>query len=894
MSLRKEQVLLILVVLLGAYLAQGYFSFTKPIDRWRPQEKEYEAQPLADSLLVQAAADALVRRDFMTEPSETRPLPPRELAFPPHAAASLAALPLDPGPDFRHSWMLRQDGEQVAGVTVTPGGGNSAPSAVANLDGQEPGNPGPMSEEQASELYDRLWTVGLPSPNYGRIEPQDGVDLFALEESGNFEGVTLRFRIFSRKKRKLATSAVAFGGNGQAIAKIALRKTLINEVKRQVRRVPEIASAQNERLKLILWLLNEARNESWVYEEAQKQAEIYLQHSGGNLDGLRIMQVVLQATGSISDELDLLNSVTGDATAQSFKLQGLGVIKARMGLWIAAEEDLKEAARLTPTDARAHGTLAEFYRSRGRSREAVAAAARAESTLGTVQDEALRQKILRTIMSCRLAIGILAGNGNLAAAPAYVRGCMHYAAGDMTAATSSFQQVGTGPDATAAMLGQAACLVNTGSFQEAYDLFERVAEQDPLLRHRAMTGLALICSRISDFDSALTFLDRALEASPNDTYALYLRGRTLRLMGQFAAAEEAIEQTLVQHDDFLHAIVEMSLVQTGLASQAIGADQAAFLIGARRYMDRAVALSPKPELELFEMQGMRAFAAADRRAARTAFENAEALASSDELKGYAKGAQAVVAYSRGRVEEARRDLERLERDVGRDSTLGKWAGDTLTDIADHAEKETLGDSFDRQLLGDIWDKNQDGRLKPVVEGGRCVFKGKFEGKAAVSVARANGVKPAKNFLACSVTMAVGPSHDKDNATMGLAIETRRGRAGIEFSARVGIHNGKPYVEVLDGRDEKGPIRIAPDLNVALRTDGPQDLELRVVPRTGDNNNQLQLLVYFNSSLVLSHELKQLSGSTPSELRTVLFAEGDERALVDVAFDDYLLERRKGK
>jgi hypothetical protein len=109
-----------------------------------------------------------------------------------------------------------------------------------------------------------------------------------------------------------------------------------------------------------------------------------------------------------------------------------------------------------------------------------------------------------------------------------------------------------------------------------------------------------------------------------------------------------------------------------------------------------------------------------------------------------------------------------------------------------------------------------------------------------------------------------------------------------------LYNGKPYVEVIDGRDEKGPIRIAPSLTVPLRTDGPQELELRVEPRTGNNSKQLQLLVYLNGALVLSHELKQLSGSTQNELRTVLFAEGDPAAQVDLAFDDYKLERRKGK
>ena len=67
-----------------------------------------------------------------------------------------------------------------------------------------------------------------------------------------------------------------------------------------------------------------------------------------------------------------------------------------------------------------------------------------------------------------------------------------------------------------------------------------------------------------------------------------------------------------------------------------------------------------------------------------------------------------------------------------------------------------------------------------------------------------------------------------------------------------------------------------------------------MPRADDNNRQLMLQVYFNDVLVMTHELKQLSGSTTNELKTVLFAQGDKGAKLDVAFDDYKLERRKGK
>jgi len=189
----------------------------------------------------------------------------------------------------------------------------------------------------------------------------------------------------------------------------------------------------------------------------------------------------------------------------------------------------------------------------------------------------------------------------------------------------------------------------------------------------------------------------------------------------------------------------------------------------------------------------------------------------------------------------------------------------------------------------------DGTFKPKLDRGKLVFQGKFKNKGLIGVERANGIKPGKNFLACSVKMHIGATHEHANSTVGLGIETRRARAGVEFSARVGVYEGAPYVEVLDGRDEKGLIRIAPKLSVPLRTDGPQDLELRVTPRAGSTNNKrLQLLVYLNDALVLSHELKTLSGSTQNELRTLMFAEGNSGAKADVAFDDYKLERRKGK
>ncbi|MFN3240534.1 MAG: tetratricopeptide repeat protein [Planctomycetota bacterium] len=901
--MRKEQVLLILVVLLAAYCSTDYFEVQPLRVSYNPDPIEVEPSAFQEASLVDGDAAEMARRNFFTEPSETQPLPPRELEFPPRPPLSLCGMPLDFGPDFRHSWLLRLDGAQVEDVTIdrTGGGGAEAGDGEEVGDGEQDAQDtgvGPMTEEQAAKLYDRLYVQGLNKPFYGVLDSAMGIDPFELEQRRTFDGVKIRFRVFSLQKRKLG-SPQPFGDGNQPVARFELANTLRNEVTRRVRAVPtNDASRQGERLQLIEWLLEQAKVEAWVYDEALKQSEAYLQMSGQNLDGRRIMQRVLQAMGNLAEEVKLLEGTTGDNEADAFRLMGLGVIKARLGLWIEAEQHLRAATEKAPTDARTHGTLAEFYRKRGRTIPALNAARRAQQTLGSVQDPVARAEIVRTIVGCQLAVGDLAAARQLAPSEpgrSYLRGCVAYASGDMAAARSMFEQAATSDDAAAARLGRAACLLNGGSWQEAYTLLTQIADEDPLLRHRAWTGLGLLFSRTSQFEAALAYCDRALEASPNDPYALYLKGRTLRLMGQYGDAEQALTQCLRVRDDFVHAIAEMSAVQDELGQNAAGTDQAAAWLAARRYQDRAVALSPQPELELLELQGLRAFQAADRRAARAAFEAARDLVENDAARGYAKGALAVVAYSRNRVDDAVTTLERVERDLGRDSELGKWAGATLSAIETHAQKEALGDSFDRDAPGDLWSWDADKALGARIRDGRLVFDGTFStsGAGEVYAERVDAIARGKNFLATSVELEVLPGTDTSESWNGIGIEIHRGRQGVDFSARVGVYQGQPMVTVVDGaggNNAAEPVR--KKLPQSLMRSGSQELELRVVPNGDEDARQLILQVYCNDAMVHSQQLKLLTRSTNTALKTILFTSGNKRAHTDVAFDNYRLERRK--
>lgn len=903
MSIRKEQVLAILVLLLAVWIGRGYLGEPEFGSRFAPQRAEYEAAPVPAVDLVAAAAPAPVRRDFCTEPSETQPLPPRELAFPPRAPLTIAGLPLDPGPDYGHLALVQLDGAQVEGVTLQQGTGADGGGETAGADPEIDPN-APMSEDRAARIYDRVWRVNQASPEFGTIEPQAGVDLFRLEEKGDFEGLKLRMRTFNLREKKLGR-IVTFGSEGNEIARIQLAGTLRNEVTRRMRKVPLLPSHLGELRELIDWLLLQARNEAWVYDEAQRLAEKHLEMSSGSLDGLLVMQKVLRARGDLAGELALLEGMQGGDRERAFQLEGLGELRARLGLWQDAEADLKKAVELAPTDARSHGTLAEFLRQRGRGAEANAAARSAQATLGSVQDPDARARIVRTIIGCRLAVGDVDGARDVIGmldrehGQGYLRGCIAYVAGDVPTALDAFRQAGAGRDAGAALLGQAACLVRGGEWQAAQDLFLRIADQEPLLRHRAATGLALLSSRVGEFDAALGYLDRALEASPNDPYALYLRGRTLRLMGQYAGAEDALTQALAQRDDFVHAIAEMSAVQVELGAAAQGTEQAKALVAARRYADRAVELAPVPSVELCALEGLRAFGAADARAAGAAFERARELSPNEAGKAWAKGALAVVAYSRGLVDDALTGLERIARDLGRDDPIAQWANATVVAIEDHAQKEMLGDGFDRSEVGNTWAVDNDGPLGAKVVAGRLVVDGGLPrgGKGVVTIERLNAVQKGKNFLAVGASLQLGRQHAQQDSFVGLGVEIQRGRAGsYDLQARVGLRDGRAFLYLIDGRDPSGGDNLVQQwLEIGgegFDAGARHELELRVLPRGDENSRQLVLQVYWNGVPVASHDLKQLTGNTQTELKTVLFVTGNKGSAVDVAFDDYRLERRK--
>ena len=897
MAIRKEQVLALLTLVVAALVAKGALSEFTLGKSFTAKTKEYVPTAIKATALVTAAPPAAGRANFCTEPGETRPLPPRELALPTRAPLSVAALPLEAGPDFGHLWLVQMDGSTVEGVTLGAAGEAAAPAPAAGPATEEPQQPATSRAERAklaALTYARVYSQGLATPFFGTLETTD-VDLWKLEESKDFAGVTLRLRYYDITKKKVG-SVMEFGPD-KKVDRIELAATLRNAVRRETRKVAE--TDLGARRKLVKWLLDQARQESWIYDEALQQAQVY-RNASADLEGLRLMQTVLRARGDLAAELAMLEKLSPTGLEGAFRFEGLGIVKARLGLWADAEADLRQAVQLQPSDARPHAALAEFLLKNGRSVAAAASARAAELAINSVQDATERSRVARTIVSCHLAMGQLdAAKAALALVPAeapqpWLEGCVHYASGQVTAALGAFKQAAGSADNSSALLGQAACLLRDGKWHEAHDLFTQVADADPLLRHRAAAGLALLFTRIGQFDAAQSWLDRALEADPSDPYAHYLRGHMLRVRGQ-AGAEDELAAALRLRDDFVHAIAEMAMVQDQRAKATRGADQANAAIAARRYMDRAVQLVPAPSAELYELQGLLAFAAAEPKLATEAFQRAREVATDEARKAYSKAVLAVIDYSRGAVDEADTSLQRMVQDLPKDAPLSAWASATLAAIYDHAQKEMLGDGFDREGMGQIWKSDSDGQLDAAVKDGRVLVDGKWprNGKGEIAVERVGAVQKGRAFLAVGVTMQVGSKTATGDSFAGLGISIQRGNGDADLDVRVGVYEGKPQLRIVDGRDDGKPTNerhaiTVPDFDLAK----PQALELRVVPRGDLESKQFTLLVSWNGTIVHRHDLRTLTGNTQNELKTLLLVGGRAGADVSVAFDEYVLERRK--
>ena len=127
-NMRKEQVLLLVVLLLGAWMANGYWNDSYRGRKARPDRKKYEREVPLPPFVADPKGDPGLGGDIFLEPSETRPLPPADLPFPALDSLLPVAVPLPIG---QHPGAYHQLRLKIQTVKVVKAAGAGAPVAAA-------------------------------------------------------------------------------------------------------------------------------------------------------------------------------------------------------------------------------------------------------------------------------------------------------------------------------------------------------------------------------------------------------------------------------------------------------------------------------------------------------------------------------------------------------------------------------------------------------------------------------------------------------------------------------------------------------------------------------------------------------------------------------------------
>src|SRR5262245_34559608 len=177
MSLRKEQVLLLVAIALGAWIWKGQAGGDWHAPTLTTTKLEYKVAALPKAPLLTGTPAPTASRRWFREPSETQPLPPRELPFPVRPPAHLVALPLDPGPDLSRADLLLIPGDVVPDVTLQPTAA-AAPAATDDAQKAQGNETADDKRRRFAKIYDEIKVNGIVYMGVLRVP---GRDLFELE-----------------------------------------------------------------------------------------------------------------------------------------------------------------------------------------------------------------------------------------------------------------------------------------------------------------------------------------------------------------------------------------------------------------------------------------------------------------------------------------------------------------------------------------------------------------------------------------------------------------------------------------------------------------------------------------------------------------------------------------
>lgn len=879
MSIRREPALFIIVVAFAAWYLTGFESNAVGGNGARPRSLEPDpADPLRVVLAANRGGDVVPARDVFREPSESTPLPPRALPLPDLGALPFVLPPLDPGPEAGQFFRLRMT---RAPVQHEFGPLEALTGTVAD------GGPAP------ERLYDRLhFTDGRALPVVLQVDNK-----FELSRMRTIN-VAIPYQWMSLEKNTVVKEDVAEAGT---VDRIELADTVQNRMGLKEYELRDGGPPQvPDRKDFILELLHHGARNTAFYAMAEDQAQLIIKQ-GDPVDGYRWLQRTLRAQGALEREWGYYSGqkIPPELKGTAFLHRGRGEILALLTLWNDAERELRKAVEIAPTDPRSLAALATFLHARGRANEALPFAEQATIQKAKVgqADELFGIGVIHTkvllalgkLDAARTIVSRLAARNGQASELAYLRGAVDYARGEFGNARDQFLEAASTGDSARARLGLGLCAIALGEWDEARNNLTFAAAEAPLQRHLALAGLALLYQQTGHPDKAAEAIDAARLVDPEDPYVLYLEGRVKRLANDLDESIDAQRNALSQRDDLVESL---AAIARAAYDRAMGgaANGPELLARAARYADRLVALddSRGRSMIYIELQGLIKLQLRDMAGARGAF-----TVAADRGSDYAQIGLAVIDYQQKRTAQARDTLVAISNDPARVQETKDFARMLVDLIDDHAGKEQVRDDFDRSDVGDLWEITRSGQASPRIEDGRLVIKGNKAAGESVFVRRT--LEKGGRFLKLGTTFQIGRDSAGVRFTgVRLTQGGRNARFHLQVGASAASNQGsmQPQAVLKDASTSSGEgeeVILLPVEN--FDSNGVHRVEIEAVP--GDKPASFVLIIRWNGVEVQRfEEIRSLRPSTTFPLHMDLFIDG--RGQVDVAFDDFRLNRREAQ
>lgn len=891
MAIRQEQVVFALAALVvgwGVYSAGGSTGTTRGTSRGG-DDVEFVDHLAPDVALTQPRPrdDSALLREFFTEPSDTRPLPPLEFEVPPMVETGGLRPPSAAGPmpslldDFLR---VTRRPEFVEGLFEDLDAAEEPEDVEAALEDAATVDWDLLSAEEKAERlqsyrrqYDWLLTNQM---HYGRILNRDRYRLrMPVDEPLLF----LELDPVTGQEKYPGSEPIPYAPD--RFEDFGLADTPINRLELERTEFPDelprgqYGAAMSFANRAFL-MRDEGPRALEIAEEFYRRAVPLTSEVDPRLGLARCYEASFRFEDAFAEYHALLDGGFGE---DPVVLARLGVLEARFRMFDQAREHLAEAARLGRTEWEVQLALGNLLLSRGEAAQALPAlqqASRNEPQAAEFQE--LRARIRARLGDALVATGELAEARHayeraLQAQPDFqpaLAGLLNvaYLAEDGEADAVELPESLQAPEFDL-LLANGLTALRAEEWPDAIERLTLAGEADPLRAHLAWRALSWIAETTDNQEEALRFAELAHALDPTDVYTLLQRGRVLE-------ARDDVDGAAQSYTDALDQELELPDALAGLGRIAFRDGRHA---DAEMYLERSVFVDPDQPL-VHALRGLNALMLGDATAGARSFRDA---LDADRRDPVARAGLAWCAYLEGDAVEAitlYRELDDSLRALPEDDPLCLYVARQIERIDDHVEKVAWVDRFERDQLRNGWQIEEGAGPLVTISGGSVSLEGAF---TETGRSRLKREYPAGDFLSIEVRMVV----ERDNrCRVGAFVsleQQRRGENEIRAEATISRNLDGSLQTLVQRRGGEDAEYV--DVPVIEWPDG--EAVTLLIERTGESSDT-EVRLSINGIPVADRVPMPGLGRTTSKLWVGAFAEGDTGRVANARIEQVEIVKRE--